>query len=187
MTIHLNQYPALVLNADFTPKSVYPLSTINWQEAAKGLFLGKYQRVVDYDRVLETRSQSYVFPSVIAMKEYVDVRNSVAFNRHNIWTRDEGKCAYCSAKLSLNEFTFDHVVPQSKGGQTTWENIVCACQPCNTKKAAKTLKEVKMTLQVDPHIPTVYEIAAKTRRMGGFGPTPEEWIDFLYWETELQR
>ncbi len=77
MTIHINQYPALVLNADYTPKSVFPLSTLNWQEAAKGLFLGKYERVVDYEDALHTRTQSYVFPSVIAMRQYVSIRGGV--------------------------------------------------------------------------------------------------------------
>lgn len=187
MTIHINQYPALVLNADYTPKSVFPLSTLNWQEAAKGLFLGKYERVVDYADALHTRTQSYVFPSVIAMKQYVSIRGSVPFNRHNIWIRDEGKCAYCRTRLKLNEFTFDHVIPQAEGGQTTWENIVCACQPCNTQKAAKSVKRAGYTLHVTPHVPTPYEISSKARRMGGFGPTPEAWIDFLYWESTLER
>lgn len=191
MTIHLNQYPALVLNADFTPKSVFPLSTINWQDAAKGVFLGKYVRVVDYEASLKTWTQEYVFPSVLAMKDYVQVKNGVPFSRHNIWIRDEGKCAYCGDRLKLNEFTFDHVKAQTFGGLTEWENIVCACQPCNGKKGSKSLKQVakdhNMTLRVTPHVPTVYEIAAKARRLGGFGPTPEQWIDFLYWESELER
>lgn len=190
MTIHLNQYPALVLNADFTPKSVFPLSTLNWQDAAKGVFLGKYVRVVDYEASIKTRTQEYVFPSVIAMKDYVQVRNGVPFNRHNIWIRDEGKCAYCRDPLKMNEFTFDHVKAQTHGGQTEWTNIVCACQPCNGRKASKSLKEAEkagLFLQVTPHVPTVYEIAAKARRLGGFGPTPEAWIDFLYWESELER
>jgi len=187
MTIHLNRYPALVLNADFTPKSVFPLSTLNWQEAAKGIFLDKYVRVVDYDARIETRTQTYVLPSVIAMKEYVPIKTGVPFNRHNIWIRDEGKCAYCRAPLHLSEFTFDHVVPQMLGGETEWTNIVCACQPCNGRKAAKSVKQSGLTLHVSPHVPSVYEIAAKARRMGGFGPTPEQWIDFLYWESELER
>ena len=187
MTIHLNQYPALVLNADYTPKSVFPLSTLNWQEAAKGLFLGKYVRVADYPEELRTRTQSYVFPSVVAMKQFVNVRNGVPFNRHNIWIRDEGKCAYCQARLNMSEFTFDHVKPVADGGQTTWENIVCACQPCNGSKAAKSVKRAGLTLHAHPHVPTVYEIAAKARRMGSFGPTPVQWVDYLYWESELER
>lgn len=187
MTIHLNQYPTLVLNADFTPKSVFPLSVINWQDAAKGLFLEKYVRVVDYEEEIRTRAQTYVLPSVVAMKNYVKLGHEVAFNRHNIWIRDEGKCAYCRKPLELNEFTFDHVIAQAKGGKTTWENIVCSCQPCNTDKAAKTLKEAGKTLHVHPHAPTAYEIASKARKVGKLGPTPREWIDFLYWETELER
>jgi 5-methylcytosine-specific restriction endonuclease McrA len=187
MTIHLNQYPALVLNADYTPKSIFPLSTLNWQEAAKGLFLGKYVRVADYPDVLRTRTQEYAFPSVIAMKRYVSVKGGVPFNRHNIWIRDEGKCAYCQTKLALDEFTFDHIVPQMHQGETTWENIVCACHRCNGEKAAKSLAASGKTLHVNPHVPTAYEIAAKAKRVGRFGPTPVEWIDYLYWETELER
>lgn len=187
MTIHLNQYPALLLNADFTPRSVFPLSTLNWQDAVKGLFLDKYVRVADYDASIRTQTQEYVLPSVIAMKEYVHVNAGVPFNRHNIWIRDEGRCAYCRSVLKVSEFTFDHVIPQMLGGKTEWTNIVCACQPCNGKKAAKSIRKAGMTLHVTPHVPTSYEIAAKARRLGGVGPTPKEWIDFLYWQTELER
>jgi hypothetical protein len=187
MTIHLNQYPALVLNADFTPKSVFPLSTLNWKEAAKGIFLGKYVRVADYDSKLETRTQEWIFPSVVAMKQYVYLGAGVPFNRHNIFLRDRGRCAYCDAMLTLSEFTFDHVKPRVLGGRTEWTNIVCACQSCNQRKADKTPEKAGLVLRVVPRQPTVYEIASKARAMGTYGPTPREWIDFLYWETELEN
>lgn len=187
MTIHIHQYPALVLNADFTPKSVFPLSVLNWQDAARGLFLEKYARVVDYPDSIRTRTREYVFPSVVAMKEYVPLTNGVAFNRHNIWIRDQGRCAYCRVPLKLSEFTFDHVTPRCRGGETTWDNIVCACQPCNTRKGDKSARAAGLTLHVTPHQPTAWEIAAKARRAGGFEPTPREWVDFLYWESELER
>lgn len=190
MTIHLNQYPALVLNADFTPKSVFPLSVLNWQDAARDVYLGKYVRVADYDASILAGTREYVFPSVLALKKYVNVRNGVPFNRHNIWIRDLGTCAYCGDKLNMNEFTFDHVVPQMLGGKTEWKNIVCACQPCNGRKGSKTLAEIRrdygMSLRFMPHVPGVYEIARKARQMGGFGPTPVEWVDYLYWGSELQ-
>jgi 5-methylcytosine-specific restriction endonuclease McrA len=186
MAIHVNQFPVLVLNADFMPKSAFPLSTINWQDAAKDLFLGKYVRVSDYEASIKTRTQEYVLPSVVAMKAYVPIKNGVPFNRHNIFIRDEGRCAYCPERLRLSDFTFDHVVPQCKGGVTEWENIVCACQPCNTRKGSKSVREAGMVLKTVPRKPTVYEIAAKARKVGAYGPTPKEWIDFIYWESELE-
>lgn len=185
MAIQLNQFPALVLNADFTPKSVLPLSVLNWQDAAKGLYSDRYVRVVDYDREIVTQNDVYRLPSVIAVKQYRHVPHVVPFTRQNIWIRDGGKCAYCRCVLTTKELTFDHVVPQCLGGRTEWENIVCACQPCNGRKAAKSLKESGLTLHVTPHVPNVWNMAKKSKALGTYGPTPKEWLDFLYWGVEL--
>ena len=76
-------------------------------------------------------------------------------NRHAIYDRDGGKCAYCQKSLSRQEATMDHIVPKSKGGQTTWLNIVLSCTPCNTKKGDRTQDEAKMKLLVKPHVPKV--------------------------------
>ena len=187
MTIHLNEYPALVLNADFTPKSVMPLSVINWQDAVKGVFGDKYIRVVDYEKSIKTNTYEWVFPSVVAMKQYVHIGHKVAFTRDNIWIRDHGQCAYCRINLKVSEFTFDHVIPRKLGGDTTWENIVCACQPCNSKKADMRLQDSGLKLGFKPHKPTPYQIAKNAREMGKFGPTKKEWIDFLYWKSELEK
>ena len=187
MTTHLNQYPALVLNADFTPKSVFPLSVINWQDAIKGVFMDKYIRVIDYNETVKTQRHELAFPSVVAMKQYVHIGNFAPFNRHNIWIRDQGKCAYCKMNLKISEFTFDHVIPKKLGGNSEWENIVCACRPCNSSKADKPLRNSGLKLAFKPHKPTTHEIAKKARKMNGFGPIQKEWVDFLYWETELEK
>jgi 5-methylcytosine-specific restriction endonuclease McrA len=183
MTIHQNQFPALVLNADFRVKQAFPLSTLNWQDAIKGVIGGKYIRVADYEHVVRTQRSEFALPSVIAMTQYVPFSNKVPFNRQNIWLRDEGVCAYCQCTLTTAEMTFDHVVPQVAGGKTEWTNIVCACQPCNGAKAAKSVAKSGLTLHARPYEPTAVEIARKAR--ASFQIAHETWLDYIYWEQEL--
>ena len=74
------------------------------------------------------RQQEFRIPSVVVLKDYVKPQKRVAFTRFNLFLRDEFCCQYCAAKGDL---TFDHVLPRSKGGITSWENVVAACSPCN--------------------------------------------------------
>ncbi len=81
--------------------------------------------------------------------------------------------------------TFDHVVPRSRGGRTTWENVVAACGPCNLRKGSKTLRQVGMKLRTPPREPSSAELLNAGRR---FPPNylHESWMDFLYWDAELE-
>lgn len=76
-------------------------------------------------------------------------------NRHAIYDRDGGKCAYCKKYLDRREATMDHIVPSSKGGQTEWTNIVLCCTECNTRKGDRTPSEARMTLHNKPYVPKV--------------------------------
>jgi 5-methylcytosine-specific restriction endonuclease McrA len=67
----------------------------------------------------------------------------ITFSRLNIYTRDRFSCQYCGARFRREDLTFDHVVPRSAGGRTSWENIVTACVPCNARKANRTPREAK--------------------------------------------
>ena len=178
----LKHYPALVLNADFRPLSYYPLSLWPWQEAIKAAFLDRVVIVAEYDEVVRSQRSAIRIPSVVVLKEFVKPQKRVAFTRFNLFLRDEFKCQYCGSKGDL---TFDHVVPRSKGGITSWENVVAACSPCNLKKGNKTLRQVGMRLMRKPVPPSAEEMQAHGRR---FPPNHlhESWMDYLYWDAELE-
>ncbi|UXU74074.1 MULTISPECIES: HNH endonuclease [unclassified Paracoccus (in: a-proteobacteria)] len=177
----LRHHPALVLNADFRPLSYFPLSLWPWQEAIKAVFLERVQIIAEYDERVHSQRHSMRIPSVVVLKDYVKPQKRVAFTRFNLFLRDEFCCQYCGARGDL---TFDHVVPRSRGGVTSWENVVAACSPCNLKKANKSLRASGMHLRRSPRRPTPAEMHAVGRR---FPPNylHESWMDFLYWDTEL--
>lgn len=174
--------PALVLNADFTPLSYYPLSLWPWQTAIKAAFLERVDIVAEYEREIRSPSFSMKLPSVIALRQYVRPAAHSAFTRFNLFLRDRFLCQYCGAREDL---TFDHVVPRAYGGRTTWENVTTACAPCNLKKGGRTPAEAHMALLTRPHRPTSWELQEHGR---GFPPNylHTSWRDYLYWDIELE-
>ena len=178
----LKHYPALVLNADYRPLSYYPLSLWPWQEAVKAAFLDRVDIVAEYDAVVRSQRSVIRIPSVVVLKEFVKPQKRVAFTRFNLFLRDEFCCQYCAAKGDL---TFDHVLPRSRGGITSWENVVAACSPCNLRKGNRTLKQVGFQLGRRPRPPNADEMQAHGRR---FPPNHlhESWMDYLYWDAELE-
>lgn len=185
--IYANSYPVLLLNADFSPISIFPLKTLTWQEAIRGLFLDKLIRVAEYDAEVKSVSTAVRLPSVVALKQYKKVPHCVAFSRNNIWLRDHGRCVYCKNDLTTAELTFDHVMPRSRGGDTSWENIVCSCTACNLRKANRTPKESGMFPDPAPRKPNQFELARNAKRLIKSSPAPKDWIDFLYWDAELEN
>ncbi len=177
----LRHHPALVLNADFRPLSYYPLSLWPWQEAIKAVCLERVLILAEYDEVVRSQRESIRIPSVVVLKEYVRPQKRVAFTRFNLFLRDEFKCQYCGSREDL---TFDHVIPRSRGGVTSWENVVAACASCNLRKANKMLERSGMRLLKRPRQPSPAEMHAIGRRFPP-GYLHESWIDFLYWDTEL--
>ena len=177
----LKYYPALVLNADYRPLSYYPLSLWPWQEAIKAAFLDRVQIVAEYNYMVRSQKVEFRVPSVVVLKEFVRPQKRVAFTRFNLFLRDEFCCQYCGFKGDL---TFDHVLPRSQGGVTSWENVVAACSPCNLRKGSKTLRQVNMHLRRPPRQPSAEEMQVHGRR---FPPNHlhESWMDYLYWDAEL--
>jgi 5-methylcytosine-specific restriction endonuclease McrA len=175
-------YPALVLNADFRPLSYYPLSLWPWQEVIKAVFLDRVDVVSTYDHEVRSPSFAMKLPSVVSLKQYVVQDRPPAFTRFNLFLRDSFTCQYCR---SPDELTFDHVIPRSRGGRTTWENIVTACAPCNLAKGGRTPAEAQMHPNRHPHRPSMYELQQHGRR---FPPhhLHESWLDYLYWDIELE-
>jgi 5-methylcytosine-specific restriction endonuclease McrA len=178
----LKHYPALVLNADYRPLSYYPLSLWPWQEAVKAAFLDRVSIVAEYDAVVRSQRSVIRIPSVVVLRDFVKPQKRVAFTRFNLFLRDEFCCQYCGARGDL---TFDHVLPRSRGGITSWENVVAACSPCNLRKGNKTLKQAGFHLGRKPRAPNAEEMQAHGRR---FPPNHlhESWMDYLYWDAELE-
>jgi 5-methylcytosine-specific restriction endonuclease McrA len=177
----LRQHPALVLNADYRPLSYYPLSLWSWQDAVKAAWLDRVDILAEYDEVVHSPSTQIRIPSVVVLKDYVKLQKRVACTRFNLFLRDEFCCQYCGARGDL---TFDHVVPRAAGGITSWENVVAACSPCNLKKGSKPLHMLGMSLCKAPRRPGAEELRNTGRK---FPPNHlhDSWMDFLYWDTEL--
>ena len=178
----LRQCPALVLNADYRPLSYYPLSLWPWQEAVKAVFLDRVTILAEYEQVVRSQRAELRLPSVVVLKDYVKPQKRVAFTRFNLFLRDEFCCQYCGAKGDL---TFDHIVPRCRGGITSWENVVAACARCNLRKGSKTLRQSGLVLRKIAKAPSAEEMQAHGRR---FPPNHlhESWMDYLYWDAELE-
>lgn len=174
--------PALVLNADYTPLSYYPLSLWSWQTSVKAVFLERVDIVAEYAREIRSPSFAMKLPSVIALKQYVKPSLYPAFTRFNLFLRDKFLCQYCGAR---EELTFDHVVPRAYGGRTTWENVTTACAPCNLRKGGRTPAEAHMAPRQRPFQPTTHTLQENGR---AFPPhyLHETWRDYLYWDIELE-
>ena len=185
LAMPLEKCQALVLNADYRPLSYFPLSIWPWQEAVKAIFRGSVNVIHEYDQVVSSPNFQMKLPSVLALKEYVPMARSPAFTRFNVFLRDRWSCQYCASGFKTHELTFDHVIPRSRGGRTNWENIVAACQKCNTVKGSKMPHEVNMYPMQEPRQPTIYELQEQGRH---FPPNflHKSWGDFLYWDTEIE-
>ena len=182
VTRSLDNCPALVLNADFRPLSYFPLSLWSWQDAVKSVFLDKVTIISNYDQEVHSPNFAMPLPSVVVLKDFVKPAPFPAFTRFNVFLRDEFSCQYCG---SGDDLTFDHVIPRSKGGRTTWQNVTTACAPCNLRKGNKMPDHIHMHPRLKPDQPTVYELQNKGRQ---FPPNylHESWLDYLYWDVELE-
>jgi 5-methylcytosine-specific restriction endonuclease McrA len=181
----LENCPALVLNADFRPLSYFPLSVWPWYEAVKASLSGRVNTVATYERTVRSPSLELHLPSVISLREYVRPARRPAFTRFNVFLRDSFSCQYCNNRFPVAELTFDHVVPRSRGGRTSWENVVAACGEHNLFKSNRTPQEAGLRLVQEPHMPTSWELQENGR---AFPPNylHESWSDFLYWDSELE-
>ncbi len=174
--------PALVLNADYRPLSYYPLSLWSWQDAIKAIFLDRVNVLSHYDRQVHSPSFQMKLPSVVCLKTYVRPARHPAFTRFNVFLRDRFSCQYCGTREDL---TFDHVIPRSRGGLTTWDNVCAACSPCNLRKGGQMPDDCGMHPAQWPFQPTVHDLHRNGRL---FPPNylHDSWLDYLYWDSELE-
>ena len=131
---------ALKLDASFRP-----IEVIDALEALVMCIIGKATPVETYDTKINSPSKSFELPAVIVLKNIVKFRfTTVACNRANIVWRDNNQCQYCANYFPSDKLTMDHVIPKSRGGKNTWENLVAACKKCNQKKGSRTPQESGM-------------------------------------------
>ncbi len=174
-------HPALVLNADFRPMSYFPLSLLSWQDAVAVVFGERVAVVAEYDHWVRSPSMRMRLPSVVALRKYQRSARRVAFTRYNVFLRDGFTCQYCGGAFPAADLTFEHVIPRSRGGQTTWTNIVSACEPCNTRKGSRLGIKPRRA----PKEPTLRELLDARRHVPP-NHLHESWLDYLYWDAELE-
>lgn len=186
MRVALDHCSALVLNADFRPLNYFPLSLWSWRESIKAVFLDRVNVLAEYDMAVHSPSFEMAVPSVIALKEYVPPARRPAFTRFNVFLRDKFICQYCDQRFHPQDLTFDHVIPRSRGGRTTWENVVTSCSACNLSKGNKMPAVSGMRPTVAPAEPSVFKLQDHGR---AFPPNflHQSWGDYLYWDSELDN
>lgn len=124
------------------------------------------------DQALRTVSTSYPMPAVIRLFNYIHLPyRGVVLTRQNIFKRDRFSCQYCGSGKNL---TLDHIIPRSKGGNSSWINLVTACRRCNTTKGDRTPEEAGLLLKIKPYKPT-YLMFLRDHS----GAMRKEWVPFL--------
>jgi 5-methylcytosine-specific restriction endonuclease McrA len=166
--------PVLVLNASYEP--------INICAARRALVL-----VLKGVASAEEESQSHVrsarhvirVPSVIRLLEYRRIPHQTrALSRKNILMRDRYTCQYCHRTLPSSELTLDHVVPRSRAGETTWENLVACCHPCNNRKGSRTPDEANMKLS---RAPRPFSLHTSRHLMRLLAKSDNQWQKYLFY------
>jgi len=137
------------------------------------------------DEFIRTVQFEIQVPRVIRLLAYDRFpRPKIKFNRRNIFARDGNRCQYCGKRFLTNELSLDHVMPRSRGGLATWENIVCACVKCNVRKGGRTPSEARMRLIKEPEKPRaspVLVMKLSHRRYTSW----KSFLDNAYWSVEL--
>ena len=139
----------------------------------------------DYDWVRTVRLQIAV-PKIIRLFGYDRLpRQAVKLNRRNIYARDLSHCQYCGKRFSTQELSLDHIVPRAMGGKSTWQNMVCCCVHCNTRKGGRTPVQAHMTLIRKPVRPK--RNPAINLRLGQDKYSCwQAFLDNAYWSVELK-
>jgi len=191
----------LVLNKSWIAvniASVRRAMSLLYQDMARAVHPEDYS-VYDFDdwcelsrftregRVISTTTMDIRIPEIILLKGFNGfIRKEVRFSRRNIFERDKQVCQYCGHRLAKSELTIDHVIPQSKGGNDTWENLVLACVNCNVKKANRTPREARMPLIRKPSKPSWLPTLGSripAQKMTSW----QQFVDAAYWDVELRK
>lgn len=158
---------ALVLNATYEP-----IGVVSSRRAIVLALAEKVDVLAETGQRMESAHLSLAIPSVVRLRYYVKVpyKRTAPLSRRAVFARDQGRCQYCGRSAE----SIDHVVPRSKGGPHTWENVVACCRKCNTYKGDRLLADCNLSLASPPEAPTQYvwvKVAA--------GRVPEAWAPYL--------
>ncbi|CAH8360789.1 unnamed protein product [Eruca vesicaria subsp. sativa] len=177
----LSCFRGLVLDISYRPVNV-----VCWKRAICLEYMDKADVLEYYDQTVNSPTGSFYIPAVLRVPHLLQVvkrrRVKNSLSRKNILLRDDYTCQYCSSRENL---TIDHVIPISRGGEWTWQNLVAACSRCNSKKGHKTVEEARMKLLKTPKEPKDYDIVAipltnaAIRMLRSSKGMPEEWREYL--------
>ncbi len=161
----------LVLNATYEP-----LSVVSLRRAIVLLLKNKAEVLEAAEQRVRAENLSMPTPLVIRLVYYVRVphRVSIPLSRRSLFLRDGYTCQYCGVAPPKAHLTVDHIVPKVRGGSSTWENMVCACQTCNLRKGARTPEEANMTLRSRPERPRYLAIVLLSH-----APAHQVWSKYL--------
>ncbi len=156
------------MNQDFSAMSVCSAS-----KAFLLVFLNKADLVAQSENnTLRTITDVFPMPTVIRLRRYVHIPyRGVMMTRQNIFKRDGHRCVYCGTH---DDLTLDHVMPKSRGGRTSWENLITACRRCNAKKGDYTPEELGITLVKKPYKPSFVIFLRDFS-----GNADESWLPYL--------
>ncbi len=179
----------LLLNADATPVSFLPISSIMWQEAIKFVYVGAAESLHTYDDwYVHSPSTTILVPSVIILKKQIKVRRSwVARDtggpqKHLVYLRDMYICQYCNVQFPRSNLTIDHVLPKFYGGRTNWSNVTTACEQCNCRRG----HDVSIQPSIKPYRPTYSQLIKNMRRFFiSIGHPAQNY--YLGWDEEKLR
>ena len=193
----------LVLN-----KHYFAVKAVSWQRAVTLLYKGAAEALDDnmnrYDfrewcelsqmkqdgswKKVQTSSIGLLIPEIIILMVYDRYyHHSVRFNRKNLFAAYKKRCCYCGEKYDTSEINLDHVVPRSRGGKTSWGNIVLSCIPCNTKKGNKTPEEAKMRMHYRPSQPKHSVTFLGFSDMVSIKSSWQKFVDAVYWNSEIKQ
>lgn len=172
----MNSAYVLVLNQNYNPLSVCPA-----KRAIVMVFLGRAEIVDTYIESIRTVSETVPVPCVIRLTEFVRVpHHNVVLSRRNVLKRDGYQCQYCGS--TKGPLTVDHIIPRRRGGEDTWENLVCACESCNSLKGDRALDQSELSLLRTPKAPTKIQFLQHF-----IGTGHQSWRPYLFLKSEQRK
>lgn len=142
----------------------------------------------DGNEFIRTPTFQFLVPEVILLVGYHRMPpRIVKFNRRNIYLRDRYTCQYCGCRPPREDLTIDHIIPRSRGGKSTWENVVLACLQCNVDKGSRTPEEANLVLRHPPAKPHWMATLRHTLKGGPERPLWQKFVDAAYWNVVLDE
>ncbi|MBI3127283.1 MAG: HNH endonuclease [Candidatus Tectomicrobia bacterium] len=162
----------LVLNQTYEP-----IHICNARRAIRMVLLGKAVSIEDDGLLVRSESFQFRLPAVIRLLRFVHIPRTgdIPFSKKNIWRRDNYTCQYCGSMDAV--LTVDHVIPRSRGGLSSWENVLCCCRACNARKGDRLPHEAGMTPLRPPRKPRFFHPEAMGPRLND--AVRQHWSKYL--------